>query len=245
MYEYDRFYKEELYPFQDGILSIVQNSGTDFYLTGGTALSRGHYNHRYSDDLDLFVNRSETFQQQVRILLSLLEIYSADLRYTIDYSKVRTFDAYTQVFLEKKSEHPFSLKIDLINDSVPNFGEIKTNPILGRIDSERNILSNKLSALFRYEPKDYVDILFIAKHNSFHWPEIIEEAKQKELSLEPTVLHDLFLDFPVNELSHIRWVCEPDFESVKMELSLLGKDIFFGRDNTLFRREGLAADGVD
>jgi len=185
--------------------------------------------------LDFFVNRSETYKQQVRTVFSLLDTYSADLRYTIDYSKVRTLDAYTQVFLEKKSEHPFSLKIDLINDSVPNFGEIMTNPILGRIDSERNILSNKLSALFRYEPKDYVDILFIAKHNSFYWPEIIEEAKQKEYSLEPTVLHDLFLDFPVNELSHIRWVREPDPESIKKDLSVIGKDIFFGRENTLYR----------
>jgi len=238
MHEYDRFYKEELYPFQDGILSIVKDSGTDFYLTGGTALSRGYYNHRYSDDLDFFVNRSDTYKQQVQILFRLLEKHSSDLRFVIDYSKVRTLDEYTQIFLEKKSKHPFSMKIDLINDSVPHFGEIFTDTHLGRIDSERNMLSNKLSALFRYEPKDYVDILFIAKNNMFDWPEIIGEAKQKEFSIEPTVLYDLFVGFPIKELEYIRWVQEPDYQCIKNDFLVIGQDIFFGRQNSLNRYYG-------
>jgi len=40
----------------------VKKSGTPFYLTGGTALSRGYFNHRYSDDLDLFVNNHKDKQ---------------------------------------------------------------------------------------------------------------------------------------------------------------------------------------
>jgi len=34
-----------------------------FYLTGGTALGRHYLKHRYSDDLDLFVNRNNDFKQ--------------------------------------------------------------------------------------------------------------------------------------------------------------------------------------
>ena len=54
---YAKYYREKLYPFQDGVLNIVKKSGTPFYLTGGAALSRGYFDHRYSYDLDLFVTQ--------------------------------------------------------------------------------------------------------------------------------------------------------------------------------------------
>ncbi|MDR1421550.1 MAG: nucleotidyl transferase AbiEii/AbiGii toxin family protein, partial [Coriobacteriales bacterium] len=38
---------------------VVQSCKTPFYLTGGTALSRIYYAHRFSDDLDFFVNRCD------------------------------------------------------------------------------------------------------------------------------------------------------------------------------------------
>ncbi len=50
------YYTTSLYPLQDGILKIVTHLNTPFYLTGGTALSRCFFHHRYSDDLDFFVN---------------------------------------------------------------------------------------------------------------------------------------------------------------------------------------------
>ena len=39
----EKYYRERLYPFQDGILRLVKKSATPFYLTGGTALSRRLY----------------------------------------------------------------------------------------------------------------------------------------------------------------------------------------------------------
>ncbi len=50
----DKSYYNRLYAFQDEIMKIIQRQGVDFYLTGGTALSRCYLNHRYSDDLDFF-----------------------------------------------------------------------------------------------------------------------------------------------------------------------------------------------
>jgi hypothetical protein len=41
-----------LYPFQDRVLKEIHLAETEFYLTGGTAASRGYLNHRFSDDLD-------------------------------------------------------------------------------------------------------------------------------------------------------------------------------------------------
>lgn len=66
------FYRDILYPFQDGILNIVKQSGTPFYLTGGTALSRHYFHHRFSDDLDLFVNSEPDYSRQVAQILNAL-----------------------------------------------------------------------------------------------------------------------------------------------------------------------------
>ncbi|MDZ7724261.1 MAG: nucleotidyl transferase AbiEii/AbiGii toxin family protein [candidate division KSB1 bacterium] len=56
MKSYEKYYRESLYPFQDGALKRVNAAETPFYLTGGTALSRHYFDHRFSDDLVFFVN---------------------------------------------------------------------------------------------------------------------------------------------------------------------------------------------
>ncbi|WP_456342326.1 nucleotidyl transferase AbiEii/AbiGii toxin family protein [Thermovibrio sp.] len=49
------YYYKLLYPMQDKILSALFPKYRDkLYLTGGTALSRFYFQHRLSDDLDLF-----------------------------------------------------------------------------------------------------------------------------------------------------------------------------------------------
>lgn len=50
-----------LYPLQDAVLAVISGPETGLYLSGGTAASRGYLGHRYSDDLDLFVNDDERF----------------------------------------------------------------------------------------------------------------------------------------------------------------------------------------
>src|SRR4051794_12221622 len=55
------FYFEKLYPLQDQVLAFLTGVDTGFYLTGGTAASRGYLHHRLSDDLDFFVNDDRRF----------------------------------------------------------------------------------------------------------------------------------------------------------------------------------------
>ncbi len=50
------FYFYSLYPLQDHVLHVLSELDIGFYLSGGTAASRGYLHHRFSDDLDLFVN---------------------------------------------------------------------------------------------------------------------------------------------------------------------------------------------
>ncbi|MDR0620209.1 MAG: nucleotidyl transferase AbiEii/AbiGii toxin family protein [Bacteroidales bacterium] len=57
------YYRDILYPMQDGVLNAQKKCNTPFFLTGGTALSRAYYNHRYSDDLDFFTVQDSNFLQ--------------------------------------------------------------------------------------------------------------------------------------------------------------------------------------
>lgn len=68
------FFLDSLYPFQDEVLKVIRLVDTGFYLTGGTAASRGYLHHRFSDDLDLFVNDNEQFGLWVdRIIRALVD----------------------------------------------------------------------------------------------------------------------------------------------------------------------------
>ncbi|MBC6423974.1 MAG: nucleotidyl transferase AbiEii/AbiGii toxin family protein [Hormoscilla sp. SP12CHS1] len=53
------FYDSELYPLQDRVFEIASVYEDNIYLTGGTALSRFHYQHRLSDDLDFFTTTDD------------------------------------------------------------------------------------------------------------------------------------------------------------------------------------------
>ena len=59
MMEYSTYYETKLYPLQDEVLKKLKSLEQPFYLTGGTAVSRGYLHHRYSDALDLFVNNDD------------------------------------------------------------------------------------------------------------------------------------------------------------------------------------------
>jgi len=61
----EKSYYNKLYALQDEIMKIIQRQEVDFYLTGGTALSRCYLNHRYSDDLDFFINQAPDFKKQM------------------------------------------------------------------------------------------------------------------------------------------------------------------------------------
>ena len=69
MSEYEKYYKESLYPFQDGILTIVKRISVPFYPIGGTALIWHYSPVRYSDDLDLFVNAVNKVRQRANVQL--------------------------------------------------------------------------------------------------------------------------------------------------------------------------------
>jgi len=56
----------KLYQTQDKVLHSLKGGLSSFYLTGGTALGRFYLNHRFSEDLDFFLNNSDAFPHTVR-----------------------------------------------------------------------------------------------------------------------------------------------------------------------------------
>jgi hypothetical protein len=124
-------------------------------------------------------------------------------------------------------------KIDFVNDVMFHYGDFQEAPFFPRIDHWRNILSNKLCALSRREPKDMADILFMAKRFQFSWPEIFNEARQKDLWVEPLEISKIIHEFPVSLLGEIKWVQPVDLEACATALKTLHQDIFHGRSNSL------------
>ncbi|MCL5029610.1 MAG: nucleotidyl transferase AbiEii/AbiGii toxin family protein [Bacteroidetes bacterium] len=232
MRELEEYYSKSLYPFQDGILNIVKELKLPFYLTGGTALSRCYFEHRYSDDLDLFVNNDNNFGQYTETFYkTLLEKQQSGL-FEIDQQKIRRSENFAQFFLIKEEKE---LKIDLVNDVAMHYGDLIEIEKLGKVDSLRNILSNKIAALFRYEAKDIADIWIICRNFKCNFKDIISEAKSKEAGVEPVAVYEILSSFPLKYLELIKWIETPDKEVFKKEILKTAEDILYGNENSLVK----------
>jgi Nucleotidyl transferase AbiEii toxin, Type IV TA system len=220
----DTFYTDKLYPFMDKILSLLRAADAPFYLTGGTALGRHYLHHRYSDDLDLFVNQAADFRDQVKKALEALR------RGGVTFEAGTAADTFVRIMAHDES---LTLKIDFINDVAFRYGDLQEATFYPRIDHWRNILSNKLCALSRREPKDMADILLIAQSFPFLWQEIFSEARQKDLWVEPLEIARTIEVFPVDLLAALKWEQPVDPDACAAALKTLHSDIFHGRSNSL------------
>ena len=224
-----QYYEEILYPLQNGVLEIISRCETRFYLTGGTALSRGYYNHRYSDDLDLFVNNDADYAKQVEVVLSSLNKSGFVQDRNSDFRRYDNFTSLTIV----NEKYRASLKIDFVNDVAAHYGAIVSTDLFCRTDSIRNILSNKITAIFRMEAKDIADIREIALHDSFNWKELVLEASEKEGGIEIPILVQYLQGMPQAKFEDIGWINKPDWVQFKKDIEVIAGDILFGVDNSL------------
>jgi hypothetical protein len=205
-------------------MKIIQGQEVHFYLTGGTALSRCYLNHRYSDDLDFFINQAPDFKKQAQ--RAVTAVRQDNIKIEIGTAS----ESFVRITALKGRMH---LIIDFVNDLEFHYGGFEAADFFPKIDSWRNILSNKLSAVSRLEPKDVADILFIAKNFSFEWPEIIEEAKSKDLWVNPLDVSRIIKEFPANLFESIKWIFPVDQKVLDKERLQMHDDIFYGRSNSL------------
>ena len=172
------------------------------------------------------------YHKWVEQILTTLIDYEPQSDIIVDRTSIKRFKDFTQFFVSRPDDTA-SLKIDMVNDVAPRYGDFVTNKILGKTDSWENILSNKIGALFRFEPKDIADIWIIAKNKTFNWTDILEEAKTKEGGVEAEVVYNIIRSFPVEKLDIVRWVKKPVYNDVKQELEIIANDLFYGKSNSL------------
>jgi len=218
-----QYYEESLYPLQDGVMNIISHCGTDFFLTGGTALSRAYYNHRYSDDLDFFVNNSQTYDEQLDMVFALLHENGFVWDENNEFIRDKNFSTFK---VRKNSE--ILLKLDFVNDLVPHYGEIIKTDLYYRTDSIRNMISNKLSAIFRYAAKDVADIREIGLREKIDWSAVINEARQKEGGLELVYISEILTGMPQSEFETIAWTKKPDWQEFRSDIDRIVYDMMSG-----------------
>ena len=215
-----QFYLDQLYPFQDQVLRVISATDTGFYLTGGTALSRAYLNHRFSDDLDFFVNDDQHFGLWAdRIILGLAR--SAEFTSQINQREER-FLRLTLI------QAGINLKIDLINDVPSRVGEPWLHPILGRIDTAENMLANKITAVLdRTAPKDLADIWGLCGRMDLSLKEAIAGAQGKAAGVFPVDLARVLCSASRLDWELVRWIEPPDPEQFLAQLDELGKGLIF------------------
>jgi predicted nucleotidyltransferase component of viral defense system len=216
---------KKLYQTQDKVLLALKPVLSSFYLTGGTALGRFYLNHRFSEDLDFFVNESDAFHSTIKnIERKLAKNFSILSRQSIVY------DDFVRFYIEDENS---TLKVEFINDVAYRCGNPNIYPY-GFIDNPLNILANKLTALVgRDEPKDVFDIYKIAQHYSFNWLSVFEEAKNKAI-INEIEIEKRIKSFPTVLLEKVDWhVSIEDTETIKKAIITIANDFILGSSNSL------------
>jgi len=209
-----QYYEEKLYPLQDGVMNTISKCGVRFFLTGGTALSRAYYNHRYSDDLDFFVNDDVNYSEQVKEVFIKLKEDGFFWDPDVDFISNKTFTSF-KVGWNKSNT---LLKLDFVNDVAVRFDDpVKTN-FYYQTDSIRNMLSNKLTAIFRFAAKDVADIREIALRENVDWNQSISDARQKEAGVEIPIICDILQGMPQSEFETIAWIKKPTWEEFHADI---------------------------
>ncbi len=86
----------------------------------------------------------------------------------------------------------------------------------------------------RMEPKDYADILYIADTYDFQWQEIIGEAREKDLWVDPLEVSRMIHQFPVEHLRAIKWTGAPPAPEISRKaVTIIAEDILNGRENRM------------
>lgn len=219
-----KYYETRLYPFQDRVLTVIKETKTSFYLTGGTALSRFYLDHRYSDDLDFFVNYDSSFKKYVNIIVNALKkVGSLEILYAAD-------DFYRVNIVDKRKN--IELKLEFVNDVPSHIGTLLLHDLFGNIDSIENIFANKITAILdRGMPKDIGDFWSILKKYNLSLKQALTDADSKAAGIHPTYLAKVISDIDENLLGYptIKWKWDIDVHNIKTDLKKIALGLIEGR----------------
>lgn len=219
----------KLYQLQDRFLRWWQTLHFPFYLTGGTALGRFYLNHRFSDDLDFFINANPQYARYIDELNRKIKG-----QFEVNVQQSLFADDFTRFFI---THDDIFLKIELINDTNYAVGQPFETPY-GWIDTPLNILSNKLSAIVgRDEPKDIFDLVHLSINFAFDWKDVFFHAKQKAVINELDVEQRL-ATFHTDWLENVNWLTTPiDTGKYSLYINKIADDFLLGCANSLGKNQ--------
>ncbi len=193
-----------LYQLQDWALAKLTAVPHGFYLGGGTALSRGYYAHRYSEDLDFFVNDAAEFPLWRDRCLEALQRSGTNEGLRVEI--VLREERFGRAFLHG----PIPLKLEFINDVPFRVGQPWKHPSLGSLDTKENILANKISALVdRQEPKDLADIFWLCCRDSLDLRTTLDNAGGKAAGIFPPLVARALAEGLRVGLPNVAWAKQP------------------------------------
>jgi hypothetical protein len=170
-------YESELYPLQDRVLEIVGRVyERNVVLTGGTALARVYFQHRYSDDIDLFSPTEKPGYLGGAIAETLIR----------EGLRVESSIVNPTFFRATISDGITSMKMDVAPDHAL-VQESMMSELGVYVHSLRDLAANKIGAFEnRSEVKDVVDLYYIAQGTT--WPQMFADAAKKRV---PVAYEDL------------------------------------------------------
>ncbi len=165
------YYTDRLYPLQDRIFAVAAAYDDSLVLTGGTALARLYFGHRYSDDIDLF-----TLQPQAGRLGRDLGNALVHAGFLVD-----PIQAGPDFFRAMISDGVTRVQLDVAPDS-PRVITPARSRLGVYVHDLRDIAANKISAYEnRVEVKDAVDLLYLSRATS--WKQMFADAEIKRVPI--------------------------------------------------------------
>lgn len=164
-----------LTPLQDRVLRLFFDEGgaqRGYFLTGGTALGEFYFQHRRSDDLDLFNRSPRDLAEDATAFLAALETHG------LMTSSERFDRAFARFYVGEER-----MKVDLAHDVKAQMAPVRDFAGI-QVDSLEDIAVNKVCALSRHEPKDYTDLYFILTETSWTLEYLLERARLKDRLFE-------------------------------------------------------------
>ena len=213
------WFERVLYPFQDEVLAAASRVETGFYLTGGTALGRVHLRHRYSEDLDWFVNDDDRFQTWVDRLLNEWRA-EASWRVSIQRRDPRFVRALV-------SNDATDLKVEFVNDVRGRVGVPARHAGFGVVDTKENILANKVTALLdRAEPKDLADVWGLCRRDGLALKDALVGASSKAVGVFAADVARVLIGATADDWRLVRWIPPaPSSDDYLRDLQALGEDL--------------------
>jgi len=195
------------------------NAGA-FYLTGGGALAEYYLAHRLSQDIDLFTQDREAWQS----IENDLEAAADEVGASLEFRRAKEPNELHRAILRLPNEP--DLKIDIVRDTPPHFGEPTMREDGVIVDTLENIAVGKLLALYaRGYPRDFIDLYFLLE-GGLDFEMLMNLGKEKDPGLINFYLAGMMQHVSKLEVEDLPVLLKPlDLERMKQVFLKLAEEL--------------------